>query len=134
MGNFIELSPGYIVNIDSIFSLQDHEVKDERSASEWQRNYDELRAWYLKELPEIEYEGETLTASDNKEALEKYAKGVHSQIISQIGNPEDSITHEYIIILLTGVKLLITKEKFELINNYIKSNRILKDKLNNILK
>lgn len=136
MKNFVELVSGYIVNIDAIYSLQVVTTSNKNALDNWENEYLNIKNWYTTNLPEIEYEGQQLSIDnfDDTETFEKYAKAIHQEIIDRIGDRPDEYFYEYIVITQTGVKITINKEKFDLIYNFIKQNKLVTNKLSQILK
>lgn len=129
---FVELIDGYIVNFESIFSLQ-KVTKNQEESNLWQMQYDKLKDVYMQNLPPIEIGKETVEIDETEEGIQRYAQAVHNEIIDQIGLPPEVAT-DYIVITSTGGKIFITGEKYDLIVNYINTNNLLKEKLDKALK
>jgi len=121
---FIWITENYRVNIDSIFSLEKRVVKSSEW-SNWKTQYNNIVNEYQQSFaPLIDEDNNIieLNHNSNQEDIEKYSKLLMNKIIERIGNPPEEYTETYILILQTGLKVNITKDKFEAINKIIDEN------------
>ena len=116
---FIKLTNNYRINIESIFSLE-HQYLKNKEYDEWKSNYDNLLDAYQKSLIPLKKEnGELLKISENssEEDIKEYAQLIAEEIYDKIGEEPEKYKDNYQIILSTGLKISISKDKFDAINN-----------------
>lgn len=119
--NFVWLTDNYRVNIESIFSLEHQYIKNPKY-NEWKLKYENLLNSYKSQLiPLKKDDGEflKLTSNSTKEDIELYAQLIADEIYDKIGETPDEYNDYYQIILSTGLKIGITKDKFDIINKII---------------
>jgi hypothetical protein len=122
--NFVWITENYRVNIESIFSLE-HQINESDEYINWKNNYQNLTEEYKKTFkPIIDDDGNIVTIDNNssKEEIYNYSKLIIKEVLKIIGNPPERYSEIYVVILQTGLKIIISKDKFEEINKIIDKN------------
>lgn len=120
MKKFIWITDDYRINVDAIFSLQ--KINNDNELSQWKNKYNNFIN-NLESYPELQVSSEMLWTPTSgikvdDEYINKYAEQFEIWAESQIGSKPKCI-EQYILILCTGVKIIITKDKYEEINKVI---------------
>jgi len=121
---FVWITENYRVNVDSIFSLEKRVVKSSEW-SNWKTQYNDIVNEYQQSFAPLIDEDNNIIELNNassQEDIEKYSKLLMNKIIERIGNPPEEYVETCILILQTGLKINITKDKFEAINKIIDEN------------
>ena len=119
--NFVWITENYRVNIESIFSME-HRVFNNPRYGEWKNNYEKLLNSYETSMIPLKKEDGTFLEINKfspPEDIKLYAELITNEIFDKIGPTPDEYTDSYIIILSTGLKIEIVKDKFEAINKMI---------------
>ena len=112
---FIWLTENYRVNIDSIFSLERKYIENIEAVKAW---YDSYQTW----KDDIIVHGiHTDTIDIDIDDIDNNHQIIDSYIKNMIGECPLGYTIEYYIILSTGVKVNISEDKFNVINEAIDS-------------
>lgn len=119
---FVWINNDYRVNISSIFSLQRIESTDNEQLNNWSKKYNEFIS-VPENFIELEVDNGVYWSPINgakmpDEYVEIYAEKFNDYVESQIG-PRPQNTYKYVIITNTGVKVNISKNKFDEINKII---------------
>lgn len=124
---FVWITPTYRVNIESIFSLQEESKTENPDYIVWQNAYNEYLKTVQRELPPLEIDGELFDPTNESDAdsskIQKYAveleKKINETISETIGDQPPKYICKYVIITHTGMKINVSQDKYELINNTI---------------
>lgn len=111
MIRFVWLNDSYRVNIDSIFSLQRIKRDESDEHARWQEAYDIITGNIQDEFHDVL---EDPTKTDQQKIDE-----VTLEIKKLVGPEPDKWDYEYIVITQTGLKISITKDKYDLLNKII---------------
>lgn len=119
---FVWINNEYRVNISSIFSLQKIECKNDEALNNWSQKYNEFVSvpenFIELEVDDDVYWSPISGTSIPDEYIETYAEKFNDYVESQIG-PKPQTTYKYVIITNTGIKINISKNKFNEINKII---------------
>lgn len=126
MSKFIWITSTYRINIDSIFSLQEVNMGINPLWEEWNENYNEIsdKIW-PNDIKEIKIDSEIYNINDiieDDETYDKIKEIIHQKIIEKIGEEPQKYIYEYHCITTTGINVILSKEKYNLINEYIDEN------------
>ena len=119
---FVWITNDYRVNISSIFSLQKIECTNNEQINNWSKKYNDFIS-VPENFVELEVDDDVYWSPVSgthvpDEYIETYAKKFNDYVESQIG-PKPQNTYKYVIITNTGVKINISKNKFDEINKII---------------
>lgn len=114
---FIWLTNNYRVNLESIFSLERKYIPNNNEIAEWYNNYNASKNDILTNG--IHFGEFNFEVKDPDNLTDDEQKFIHNYIIDIIGETPDKYIIEYYIILSTGLKMQISKDKFDIINETI---------------
>ena len=121
---FVWITENYRVNIDSIFSLENRKIESSEF-KRWTAEYNDIVKEYQETLSPLIDEDDNIIELNNEssqEDIEKYSKLLMKKIIERIGNPPEEFIESCTLILQTGLKVNITKDKYDAINKIIDEN------------
>ena len=108
------------INIESIYALG--KENNQSQLDEWDKSYNKYINDVYKNPIELEVDGYLYTPDFNEnieeETLNKYMDALRKYIFNIIGEKPD-FYENYFSILTTGNKVYLTKEVYDIINEYI---------------
>lgn len=114
---FYWITDNYRVNLESIFSLEKKYVDNSSAIKDWENAFqywiDEIKE---KGLHTMDYDIEIL---DDSNINQEDANIIYQYIISNIGEKPKEYEIEYYIILSTGIKVQLSEDKYQKINELI---------------
>ena len=114
---FYWVTDNYRVNLESIFSLEKKYVDNSSAIKDWENAFqywiDEIKE---KGLHTMDYDIEIL---DDSNINQEDANIIYQYIISNIGEKPKEYEIEYYIILSTGIKVQLSEDKYQKINELI---------------
>lgn len=108
---FVWITDDYRVNVDSIFSLQRIKKDETDDHAIWQDKHDIM-------IANIEDEYKDILTDETKSEKEKTDQIV-KDICEDLGPEPEKWEYEYVVITQTGLKITITKDKYDLLNHTI---------------
>ena len=117
----VKINDNLKINIEQIYSLE--RTDNHKKINKWKESYNYYIDLYAKNpitLPITDNKVFTPTydKENDPEDLKLYAEALNNHIIEIIGAPPEDVEN-FIILLITGLKINISKSIYEVINNYL---------------
>ena len=127
MAKFINITPNLTINIDSIYSIEQVEIDNTPIINDWIASRDEIIQEFIKENKGYEFEFGDGIKYLIKEDINDYTKEEYDTlmeyvidlVVRKIGVCPEQKSYNYVVILSTGVKVNISKKRFEEIKKCI---------------
>ncbi len=118
----VKISDDLTINIESLYSLE--KISNKKDINEWESRYNDLLNQYSQDPPLLQIDNDTLFKPDygktqDEELLTKYFKSLDNYIIDSIGI-KPKYEEKYYIILVSGLKIYISKYMYDKVNEYLK--------------
>ena len=114
-GKFFWITDKYRININCIFSLEDKETNNTNDYRDWIASYEEC----LDNIKSDEEILKTIISDLKDDSQSVVEEALNKYIYSKIGEPPEESIHEYSVILTNGVRVKISKYKYDKINELI---------------
>ena len=112
----VKINDKLLINIDQIYSLELN--SNENELNDWDDRFNILLESTKNNTPELDIGSKKVKLNELKseEELRQYSNALYSKIISVIGEKPE-YKESYRIILISGVKVKITKEIYNVLYN-----------------
>lgn len=125
----LKINDNLKINIEQIYSLE--RTSNQKDINEWNNLYKDYIDLYSKDPITLQISEDKIFTpifgeENDPEDLKLYAAALNEHIIDIIGVKPNYIEHYYIL-LITGLKINISKDIYDIIDNYLESYTIKAD-------